>query len=293
MYTRVNNIMRLDHGPGSSLDEVLLAASLKALTTDQFSAELVVPPAVCKPICVNQGARTALLALMPMLGDVDIALVQRGDRSRGVVIPGPDGLVSVAGGHGWGVPTGGRGGGRGDVPAGSRGGVPTGGQGGGPASAPSKVKDKHAHVVLGDDEVSSDEDDPLQKPLRLSSGVDWSSGSAPVASDVAVATKVVVDKEDADKRAVEEATVKAAADMEVTDKRAAEEAAVKEMAVGVAEDSSAPAMRLPQWQGRKGRRRQLAPPRLPNEPTGVFGNLGLSSPLFLHSAFPSRSKVSF
>jgi hypothetical protein len=74
-----------------------------------------------------------------------------------VVIPGPDGLVSVAGGHGWGVPTGGRG----DVPAGSRGGVPTGGQGGGPALAPSKVKDKHAHVVLGDDEVSSDEDDPL------------------------------------------------------------------------------------------------------------------------------------
>jgi hypothetical protein len=57
---------------------------------------------------------------------------------------------------------------------------------------------------------------------------------------VAVATKVVVDKEDADKRVVEEATVKAAADMEVTDKRAAEEAAVKEMAVGVAEDSSAP-----------------------------------------------------
>jgi hypothetical protein len=34
MYTGVNDIMRLDHGPGSSLGDTLLAASLKALTTD-------------------------------------------------------------------------------------------------------------------------------------------------------------------------------------------------------------------------------------------------------------------
>jgi hypothetical protein len=34
MYIRVNDIMWLDHGPGSSLEEVLLAASLKALTAD-------------------------------------------------------------------------------------------------------------------------------------------------------------------------------------------------------------------------------------------------------------------
>jgi hypothetical protein len=34
MYTGVNDIMRLDRGPGSSLGDALLAASLKALTTD-------------------------------------------------------------------------------------------------------------------------------------------------------------------------------------------------------------------------------------------------------------------
>jgi hypothetical protein len=34
MYTGVNNIMRLDREPGSSLGDTLLAASLKALTTD-------------------------------------------------------------------------------------------------------------------------------------------------------------------------------------------------------------------------------------------------------------------
>jgi hypothetical protein len=77
MYTGVNDIMRLDHGPGSSQDEVLLAASLKALTTKQFSAELVVSTAVCEPICVNQTTRTALLVTMPTLDDVDIAPVQR------------------------------------------------------------------------------------------------------------------------------------------------------------------------------------------------------------------------
>jgi hypothetical protein len=65
MYTGVNDIMRLDREPGSSLDEVLLTASLKVLTTDQFSAELVVSAMVCEPICTNQVARTALLATMP------------------------------------------------------------------------------------------------------------------------------------------------------------------------------------------------------------------------------------
>jgi hypothetical protein len=34
MYTGMNNIMRLDYGPGSSLGDTLLAASLETLTTD-------------------------------------------------------------------------------------------------------------------------------------------------------------------------------------------------------------------------------------------------------------------
>jgi hypothetical protein len=79
MYIRVNNIMRLDRGPGSSLGDTLLAASLKALTTDLPSAELVMPTTGCEPLCVNQAARTALLEIMPTLDDVDIAPVQRGD----------------------------------------------------------------------------------------------------------------------------------------------------------------------------------------------------------------------
>jgi hypothetical protein len=75
MYTGVNDIMRLDRGPASSLHEDLLAVSLKALTTNQFSVELMVPPGICEPICVNQVARIALLVAMPTLDDVDITPV--------------------------------------------------------------------------------------------------------------------------------------------------------------------------------------------------------------------------
>jgi hypothetical protein len=75
MYTRVNDIIRLERGPGSSLNGELLATCLKVLTTDQFSAELVTPPASCWAICMDQAARMALLATKPMLDDVDIAVV--------------------------------------------------------------------------------------------------------------------------------------------------------------------------------------------------------------------------
>jgi hypothetical protein len=77
IYTGVNDIMQLDRRPGSSLCDTLLAASLKALTMDQPSTELMMPAAGCEPLCVNQATRIALLAIMPTLDDVDIAPVHR------------------------------------------------------------------------------------------------------------------------------------------------------------------------------------------------------------------------
>jgi hypothetical protein len=115
MYTRVNDIMQLDRGPGSSLGDTLLAASLKALTTDQPSTELVTPAAAHERLCVNQATRTAMLVIMPTLYDVDIALVQRSDQSRSVVIPGSGGPGGAADGHG-----------RGGGPPAGRKGVPVG-----------------------------------------------------------------------------------------------------------------------------------------------------------------------
>jgi hypothetical protein len=159
MYTGMNDIMRMDHELGSSLDEDLMAACLKALTSDQFLAELMALPAAYEPIGMNQAARTTLLVVMPTLDDEDITAVQRGDQSRGVAIPGTDvsgGLGSATGGHG-GAVIGGRGsgpasggpiGGQGSGPVGGRGGGLIGGRvsgtagGSGHASTPSKGKGK-------------------------------------------------------------------------------------------------------------------------------------------------------
>jgi hypothetical protein len=172
MYTGVNDIMRLDRGPGLSMDEDLLDACLKVLTTDQFSAELVSAPAVCEPICMNQAARTVLLAAMPMLDDVDITIVQRGDLPHGVAIA----RIDVS--NGLGDATGGRGG----AVVGGRGGGPIGGRGSGAAGsfgsalAPGKGKEKHVRVILDDDKVSSDEDEPSRdgcgrRPLSVGPAV--------------------------------------------------------------------------------------------------------------------------
>jgi hypothetical protein len=154
MYIGVNNNMRPNRGPGSSLGDTLLVASLKALTTDQPSAELVTPAAGCEPLYVNQTVRTALLVIMPMLDDVDIAPVQRGDQSHGVVILGPGGPGDAVGGHGHGGVL------VGDGSIGSRSGTPVGGRGGavGGSSATAPGKGKQMCVVLDDDEVLSDED---------------------------------------------------------------------------------------------------------------------------------------
>jgi hypothetical protein len=171
---RENDIMRLEHGPGSSLDGDLLAACLKALTTDQFSAELTTPPASCRAICMDQAARTALLAAMPTLDDVDIAVVQRGDLSRGVTIPG----VTVTGG-------------RSGTTGGGRGGRGPGGSGC-PSStpAPGKGKGVSTRVVHDDDEVSSDEDEPLQVRLRSRFPTGGSSSLGTASPVVAVAGAV-------------------------------------------------------------------------------------------------------
>jgi hypothetical protein len=211
MYTGVNDIMRLEHGPGSSLNDELLAACLKALTTDQFLAELVTPPASCGAICMDQAARTTLLASMPMLDDVDIVVVQRDDLSRGVTIPG----ATVTGGRG-----GTTGGGRGGRPvgSGSAGGSLAGGRGrggsGSPSSAPALGKGKgvSVRVVHDNDEVSSDEDEPLQARLRSLFPTGGSSSLGTASPDVVVAVKAAGAEVATDRRAAEEAVVKDAVD---------------------------------------------------------------------------------
>jgi hypothetical protein len=243
---------------------------------------------VCEPIYVNPAVRTALLATMPTLDNVDIIPVQRGDQSCSVVIPGAGGLVGTAGGHGRGgsltgdhgdVPAGdGLTGSHGGIPVGGRGGVSAGGRGGGPTGGsdptPAPGKGKQVCVILDDDEVSSDEDEPLQKRLRRLFGARLSGAASTMLDEVAAmmiaAEKEAVDKRAVDeaavKRATEEATVKATADKEVTDKTMNE-------AAGATGDSPSP----DQAPSVVGTKRVAAPPRQPNDPTRAFGNLGFSN----------------
>jgi hypothetical protein len=237
MYTGANDIMRLERGPGSSLNSDLLATCLKALTTYQFSAELVTPPASCAPICMDQATRTALLATMPTLDDVDIAVVQRGDLSRGVTIPG----TTVTGGRG-GRPAGGG-------PAGSRG---RGGSGG-PSSAPALGKGKgvSAWVIHDDDEVSSDEDEPLRARLRSLFPAGGSSSRGTATPGVAVAAKAAGAEAATVQRAAEEVAVKEAVDRMASDKGSTAEVATKETLVGAAEGPPAPGQAPPSAVGAK------------------------------------------
>jgi hypothetical protein len=88
LYTGENDAMWLEHSCGSNLDLGMLEAMLSKLSTTPSSSDFINPPVPCRPICLDQAARSLLLKVMPMLDDIDIATRQRGDQSRGVHIPG-------------------------------------------------------------------------------------------------------------------------------------------------------------------------------------------------------------
>jgi hypothetical protein len=146
-----------------------------------------------------------------------------------MVVPGlggPDGTTG-GDGHGGGPPAGHGGILVGGGPAGSRSGAPAGGQGGATgisSTTPAPGTGKQTRVILDDDEVSSDEDEPLQKRLRQLSGV------GPTVLDEAVAT----DKEATDKRVMEDAMAKRA----VEERAAAKAAAAEEVAGKTADEAT-------------------------------------------------------
>jgi hypothetical protein len=79
---------------------------------------------------MDQAAQMMLLVLMPSMDDIDISTIQRGDQSQGVQILGAD----AAGGQ----------------------------SGADTAPTPSKSKGKVVRTICSDDDVSSDDDIPLQ-----------------------------------------------------------------------------------------------------------------------------------
>jgi hypothetical protein len=131
LYTGVNNVTRLERGDGSTLSEEALVLVMGKLSLDPSSHNFVTPPMSCQPHCMDQVTRSMLLVAMPSMDDISIALIQRGDQSRGVQIPGS----GAAGGQG----------------------------GAAPSLAPTKGKGKVVRVIHNDDEVSSDDDVPVQR----------------------------------------------------------------------------------------------------------------------------------
>jgi hypothetical protein len=96
LYTRVNDITRLECGDGSVLGEEALALAMGKLSPDPSSHDFITPPASYQPLCMDQAVRTLLLVVMPSMDDVGIAPVQRGDQSCGIRIL----RTGIAGGQG-------------------------------------------------------------------------------------------------------------------------------------------------------------------------------------------------
>jgi hypothetical protein len=67
---------------------------MEKMSPDPSSHDCITPPASCQPLYMDHAARSMLLVAMPLMDDVGIAPIQRGDQSRGVKILG----ASVVGG---------------------------------------------------------------------------------------------------------------------------------------------------------------------------------------------------
>jgi hypothetical protein len=125
----------------------VLSTLLGKLTLDPSSADFVAPPPGCASMSSNQPMRTRLLRELPTLDNIGIAVWQKGDESQDVQIPRTD----TAGGQG----------------------------GGDTTTAPSKGKGKAVRAITNDNEVSSDDDAPLQRWLRSIRSTGSTAGGPP------------------------------------------------------------------------------------------------------------------
>jgi hypothetical protein len=89
LYTGVND-------DGSTLGEEALTLVMGKLSPNPSSHHFITPPASCQPLCMDQAVRTLLLVVMTSMDDIGIALIQMGDQSSGVQIPG----IGTLGGQG-------------------------------------------------------------------------------------------------------------------------------------------------------------------------------------------------
>jgi hypothetical protein len=176
---------------------------LGKLSPDSTSHNFITPPTPCQSLCLDQAVRTIMLVSMPLMDNIGIAMIQRGDESQGLWITGAD----TAGGQG----------------------------GANTAPIPSKSKGKVVRTIRIDDEVSSDDDILLQRPMRAFGSSGSVTGRLPVmgqkvpiaATGLPLDPSMVVERKTTDYAA----TVKKAMYDDVVVKKAADDTAVKKKTV--------------------------------------------------------------
>jgi hypothetical protein len=77
----VNDATWLKHDDSFNLDDTALASLLGKLSPDLSSHDLVTPRTPCQPLCLDQAMRVMLLVSMPLMDDIGIATIHRGDQS--------------------------------------------------------------------------------------------------------------------------------------------------------------------------------------------------------------------
>jgi hypothetical protein len=178
---------------------------LGKLSPDSTSHNFITPPTPCQPLCLDQAVQTIMLVSMPLMDNIGIAMIQRGEQSRGLWITGAD----TASGQG----------------------------GANTALIPSKSKGKVVRTIRIDDEVSSFDDILLQRPMRAFGSSGSVTGRLPVmgqkvpiaATGLPLDPSMVVERKTTDYAA----TVKKATYDDVVVKKAADDtAAAKKAAAG-------------------------------------------------------------
>jgi hypothetical protein len=176
---------------------------LGKLSPDSTSHNFITPPTPCQPLCLDQAVQTIMLVSMPLMDNIGIAMIQRGEQSRGLWITGAD----TASGQG----------------------------GANTALIPSKSKGKVVRTIRIDDEVSSFDDILLQRPMRAFGSSGSVTGRLPVmgqkvpiaATGLPLDPSMVVERKTTDYAA----TVKKAMYDDVVVKKAADDTAVKKKTV--------------------------------------------------------------
>jgi hypothetical protein len=89
-FTGLNDLGRIQRGPGTDLSWEEVELLVKGITGEPFVAESLIPPEGIPPLCDDQGLRAVILGWLPTLDESSVAVRQTSGRDphRGIQNPG-------------------------------------------------------------------------------------------------------------------------------------------------------------------------------------------------------------